>query len=150
MNVICTTLDDRGSGGFKQNPFIGIAFHFDSMTEFRVQRNQMREVSTVTQTVMKADADRRGCRDAHVACLFHERGWKGVKVGKVSGTVYRRFARSRVRNGSCPVLLFSPPFPYPVIIGMPEATPTLAAPQFAADPACSDTATNDGPEVSAH
>ncbi len=38
----------------------------------------------------------------------------------------------------------------PVVIGMPESSPTLTAPQFAADPAHADTATSDGPAVSAH
>lgn len=38
----------------------------------------------------------------------------------------------------------------PVVIGMPETAPTLAAPQFSADPAHSDTATSEGQEVSAH
>lgn len=38
----------------------------------------------------------------------------------------------------------------PVVLGTAETMPTLAAPQFAVDPAHTDTATNDGPEVPAH
>ena len=38
----------------------------------------------------------------------------------------------------------------PVILGNPNAQPTLAAPQLGADPAHTDTATNEGSEVPAH
>lgn len=38
----------------------------------------------------------------------------------------------------------------PVVIGTPETVPALAAPQLSADPAHTDTATNEAPEVQAH
>lgn len=38
----------------------------------------------------------------------------------------------------------------PVILDQPEPVPTLAAPQWNTDPAHTDTATNEGPEVPAH
>lgn len=38
----------------------------------------------------------------------------------------------------------------PVVLGTSQPMPTLVAPQFAADPEHTDTATNEGPEVQAH
>jgi hypothetical protein len=38
----------------------------------------------------------------------------------------------------------------PIVLGTPDSQPTLAAPLLGSDPAHTDTATNEGPEVSAH